>query len=135
MKKYNNNAIEINDFINEFTDGFEIKFILSWNIYWFRINVNILSSYNYFCIILCYTIICTSKTMICTYLFLQMHKMILSVSPELIIYTAIVSTFAFWFRWRWKHRRFLKLAKKIPGPLSYPLVGTTTMFTSTYEGT
>ncbi|CAI6354070.1 unnamed protein product [Macrosiphum euphorbiae] len=56
-------------------------------------------------------------------------------SPELIIYTLVALILALWFHWRWKHRYFLDLAEKLPGPPSYPLIGTTSMFTHTYDET
>ncbi|VVC26884.1 Cytochrome P450,Cytochrome P450, E-class, group IV,Cytochrome P450, conserved site [Cinara cedri] len=54
---------------------------------------------------------------------------------ELIIYTVITILLASWFHWRWKHRQFLDMADKLPGPTSYPLIGTTSMFTHTYDET
>lgn len=55
-------------------------------------------------------------------------------SPDIIICTIIVFVLAVWLHWRWKHRHFLELAAKIPGPRSYPLFGTISMFTNTYDG-
>ncbi|XP_025410296.1 cytochrome P450 4C1-like [Sipha flava] len=54
---------------------------------------------------------------------------------ESTIYAAIVLLLAAWFHWRWKHRYFLDLAGKLPGPPSYPFFGTTSMFTHSYDET
>lgn len=63
----------------------------------------------------------------------QMPSKLLS-HHELIVYTAVALALAAWFHWRWKHRHFMELAAKLPGPPSYPLIGTTSMFTHTYDG-
>lgn len=56
------------------------------------------------------------------------------LSPELVIYTTVILILTLWFHWRWKYRSYLHLAKKLPGPPSYPLIGTTSMYTDTYDG-
>lgn len=52
----------------------------------------------------------------------------------LIISSTIVLLLALWFHWRWKNRHYLELAEKLPGPPSIPLIGTTSMYTKTYDG-
>lgn len=56
------------------------------------------------------------------------------ILPEILIYTTTVLILGAWFYWRWNHRHYLDLAKKLPGPPSYPFLGTTSMFVNTYDG-
>ncbi|XP_050530172.1 cytochrome P450 4C1-like [Daktulosphaira vitifoliae] len=54
---------------------------------------------------------------------------------EMVIYSVSIIMLSIWFHWRWKNKRFCNLASKLPGPISYPFIGTASMYTPTYEGT
>jgi len=43
---------------------------------------------------------------------------------EIIVYLSVVIIVVFWCYFKWNNRHFEKLAARMPGPPSYPIIGT-----------
>lgn len=47
---------------------------------------------------------------------------------------ALLTILIYWVYWRWKHRRLLELAAKLPGPPALPIIGNALIFIAKPEG-
>lgn len=56
------------------------------------------------------------------------------ISTIILIIIAFTMLLFYWIHWKWRHRRLLELAEKLPGPPALPIIGNALIFMAKSEG-